>query len=47
MLMQGGYPFAANDLTVEEWMDIAAMKMEIESDKDRTIMTIMAGKRHG
>jgi len=46
MLMQGGYPFAANDLTIEEWMDIGVMKMEMEADKDRTIMTLLAGARH-
>ncbi len=30
-LQVSGYPFKANDLTVEEWMDIGMIKDEMEA----------------
>ncbi len=32
-LQQGGYPFDANDLTIEEWIDIGILRSEIEAMK--------------
>lgn len=30
-LKRGGYPFKANDLTIDEWMDVGILSDEIES----------------
>jgi hypothetical protein len=32
-LQLGGYPFKANDLSIEEWIDIGVLKEEIEGMK--------------
>jgi len=32
-LQQGGFPFAQNDLSIEEWLDLGAMKRELEIPK--------------
>lgn len=29
-LQQGGYPFEANDLTLEEWIDVGTLREAIE-----------------
>lgn len=33
MLQKAGYPFEKDDLSIEEWMDIAVLKDEIEALK--------------
>ncbi|HHT9137386.1 MAG TPA: hypothetical protein ACFYEK_09115 [Candidatus Wunengus sp. YC60] len=33
-LQRGGYPFRANDLTVDEWMDLGLLKEELEAAKN-------------
>lgn len=33
MLHRGGYPFRANDLTVEEWQSVGEMKETLENMK--------------
>lgn len=32
-LQRGGYPFKADDLTIEEWLDIGLLKEELEAMK--------------
>jgi hypothetical protein len=29
-LQRGGYPFAANDLTLQEWQDLGILRAELE-----------------
>jgi hypothetical protein len=41
-LQQAGYPLAANDLTREEWFDLARVKALLEP---RVMCPLMAGKK--
>jgi hypothetical protein len=32
-LQQAGFPFRQDDLSIEEWLDLGAMKRELETPK--------------
>jgi len=34
-LQQGGYPFAANDLTVDEWLGLAELKAALDEPPEK------------
>lgn len=40
-LQKGGYPFAANDLSTKEWLDMGELRTELEADKDRMLMNLI------
>jgi hypothetical protein len=37
-LQKGGYPFVANDLTLEEWVDLGRVKMALKTNSTCPLM---------
>lgn len=47
-LQRAGYPFKANDLTLEEWHDLGEMKRQLEpqgGDNTVALLKALIGKR--
>jgi|LGVF01.1.fsa_nt_gb hypothetical protein len=45
LLMKGGYPFAANDLSKEDWMDLGVVEQWLHTQESNKMFARLAGTR--